>query len=199
MSVVADSRFPRDGRFIERLGHFNPLLPKDSELRLKLDMDKVKAWMAKGAQPSDRVMRFLDAAGVAKRAARNNPEKGRAAQGAQGQRRSCGQGLIASSRDKSGADLRCRIGAAHGVRGEVKLWPFTEDPMAVVDYGPLSTKDGARQFEVVRARVAKDHLVATLKGVTTRDDAERINGIRTLHSRVTACRRPRKASIITPI
>jgi small subunit ribosomal protein S16 len=68
--VVADSRFPRDGRFIERLGHFNPLLPKDSELRLKLDMEKVKAWLAKGAQPSDRVMRFLDAAGVAKRAPR---------------------------------------------------------------------------------------------------------------------------------
>ncbi len=61
--VVADSRFPRDGRFIERLGHFNPLLPKDNEARLKLDMDKVKAWLAK------------DAAGVAKRAARNNPEK----------------------------------------------------------------------------------------------------------------------------
>src|SRR2546429_4525004 len=73
--VAADSRFPRDGRFIERLGHFNPLLPKDNEARLKLDMDKVKAWLAKGAQPSDRVSRFLDAAGVAKRTARNNPEK----------------------------------------------------------------------------------------------------------------------------
>ena len=73
--VVADSRFPRDGRFIERLGHFNPLLPKDNESRLKLDMDKVKAWLAKGAQPSDRVTRFLDAAGVVKREKRNNPEK----------------------------------------------------------------------------------------------------------------------------
>jgi small subunit ribosomal protein S16 len=73
--VIADSRFPRDGRFIERLGHFNPLLPKDNEARLKLDMDKVKTWLAKGAQPSDRVMRFLDAAGVAKREARSNPEK----------------------------------------------------------------------------------------------------------------------------
>ena len=62
--VAADSRFPRDGRFIERLGHFNPLLPKDNEAR-----------MAKGAQPSDRVMRFLDAAGVAKRTPRKNPEK----------------------------------------------------------------------------------------------------------------------------
>ena len=73
--VAADSRSPRDGRFIERLGYFNPLLPKDKEERLKLDMDKVKSWIAKGAQPSDRVMRFLDAAGVAKREKRNNPEK----------------------------------------------------------------------------------------------------------------------------
>jgi len=73
--VVADSRSPRDGRFIERLGYFNPLLPKDKPERLKLDLEKVKAWMVKGAQPSDRVMRFLDAAGVAKREKRNNPEK----------------------------------------------------------------------------------------------------------------------------
>jgi small subunit ribosomal protein S16 len=73
--VAADSRFPRDGRFIERLGYFNPLLPKDNAERVKIDIDKVKAWLAKGAQPSDRVMRFLDAAGVAKRAPRNNPEK----------------------------------------------------------------------------------------------------------------------------
>ena len=73
--VVADSRSPRDGRFIERLGYFNPLLPKDNAERLKVDFEKVKAWLAKGAQPSDRVTRFLDAAGVVKRAARNNPEK----------------------------------------------------------------------------------------------------------------------------
>ena len=73
--VVADSRSPRDGRFIERLGFFNPLLPKEKTERLKLDLEKVQAWMKKGAQPSDRVMRFLDAAGVAKRKPRNNPEK----------------------------------------------------------------------------------------------------------------------------
>ena len=66
---------PRDGRFIERLGYFNPLLPKEKNERLKLDLDKVKAWMKKGAQPSDRVMRFLDAAGIVKREKRNNPEK----------------------------------------------------------------------------------------------------------------------------
>jgi len=73
--VVADSRSPRDGRFIERLGFYNPLLPKDNAERLKLDLDKVKAWIAKGAQPSDRIKRFLDAAGVMKREKRNNPEK----------------------------------------------------------------------------------------------------------------------------
>jgi 16S rRNA processing protein RimM len=70
-----------------------------------------------------------------------------------------------------------RIGAAHGVRGAVKLWTFTEDPFAVKRYGPLSSKDGARQFEITDAREAKDHLVATLKGVTTRDEAERLNGV----------------------
>jgi 16S rRNA processing protein RimM len=70
-----------------------------------------------------------------------------------------------------------RIGAAHGVRGAVKLWTFTEDPLAVKRYGPLTTKDGARQFEVASAREANGHLVATLKGVATREEAERLNGL----------------------
>jgi 16S rRNA processing protein RimM len=70
-----------------------------------------------------------------------------------------------------------RIGAAHGVRGAVKLWTFTEDPLGVKRYGPLMTKDGARQFEVTHVREAKDHLVATFKGIATRDDAEKLNGI----------------------
>jgi 16S rRNA processing protein RimM len=70
-----------------------------------------------------------------------------------------------------------RIGAAHGVRGAVKLWTFTEDPLAVKHYGPLTTKDGTRQFEVTHAREARDHLVATLKGIATREEAERLNGV----------------------
>src|SRR3974390_3640371 len=74
-TAVADSRAPGDGRFIERLGFFNPLLPKERTERLKLDLEKVQGWMKKGAQPSDRVMRFLDAAGVVKRKPRRNPEK----------------------------------------------------------------------------------------------------------------------------
>src|ERR1041385_3439233 len=73
--VVADKRAPRDGRFIERLGFFNPLLPKEKTERLKLDLEKIQAWMKKGAQPSDRIMRFLDAAGIMKRPKRNNPER----------------------------------------------------------------------------------------------------------------------------
>ncbi|HEY3893479.1 MAG TPA: ribosome maturation factor RimM [Bradyrhizobium sp.] len=70
-----------------------------------------------------------------------------------------------------------RIGAAHGVRGQVKLWTFTEDPLAVKRYGPLASEDGARQFEVTHAREAKGHLIATLKGIATRDEAERLNGV----------------------
>jgi small subunit ribosomal protein S16 len=73
--VVADSRYPRDGRFIEKIGTFDPMKPKDSAERVKLDGDKAKAWLAKGAQPTDRVERFLEAAGLWKRKARNNPEK----------------------------------------------------------------------------------------------------------------------------
>jgi len=70
-----------------------------------------------------------------------------------------------------------KIGAPHGVHGAVKLWTFTEDPFAIKRYGPLSTGDGTRQFEIATAREAKGHLVATLKGVTTRDEAERLNGL----------------------
>ena len=73
--VVADSRSPRDGRFIERLGYFNPLLPKENTDRLKFDIEKAKDWLAKGATPSDRVHRFLADAGVLKPLKKNNPEK----------------------------------------------------------------------------------------------------------------------------
>jgi small subunit ribosomal protein S16 len=73
--VIADSRSPRDGRFIERLGFFNPLLPKEKTERLKIDLEKVKAWIAKGALPTDRVLRFLDEAGVMTREKRSNPER----------------------------------------------------------------------------------------------------------------------------
>src|SRR3954465_10648109 len=73
--VVADSRSPRAGRFIEKLGTYKPLLAKDSPERVKLDADRISHWLSVGAQPSDRVLRFLDAAGIRERTARNNPQK----------------------------------------------------------------------------------------------------------------------------
>ena len=73
--VIADAAAPRDGKFIDVVGAFNPMLKKDDANRVKLDTEKAAAWLKKGAQPTDRVLRFLDKAGVAKREARNNPNK----------------------------------------------------------------------------------------------------------------------------
>jgi len=73
--VVADSRMPRDGRFIDRIGTFDPVKGKEDPARLVLDTEKAKSWIAKGAQPTDRVARLLDATGVVERQARNNPQK----------------------------------------------------------------------------------------------------------------------------
>ncbi|MGG7643309.1 30S ribosomal protein S16 [Rhodovulum sp. YNF3179] len=81
--VAADSRMPRDGRFIEKLGIYNPLLPKDSEERVKMDLDRVKAWLEHGATPTDRVSRMLEAAGVLTAKTRNNPNKAKPGQKAQ--------------------------------------------------------------------------------------------------------------------
>lgn len=74
--VAADSRMPRDGRYIERLGTYNPLLAKDSEERVKMDLDRIKHWMDQGAQPTDRIARFLEAAGIIEKKSRSNPKKG---------------------------------------------------------------------------------------------------------------------------
>ncbi len=73
--VVADARSPRDGRFIEKLGIYDPLLGKDAEKRVVINAERAQHWLSVGAQPTDRVLRFLDAAGLTKRDARNNPEK----------------------------------------------------------------------------------------------------------------------------
>jgi len=81
--VVAEATAPRDGRFIERVGSWNPILPKDSPERVVLDEERVKHWLSVGAQPTDRVLRFLDAAGVLKREARLNPEKSKPGKKAQ--------------------------------------------------------------------------------------------------------------------
>jgi len=74
--VVADGRAPRDGKYLEQIGTYNPMLPKDSGERVKLNEDRARHWLSVGAKPSDRVHRFLDAAGILERAPRNNPNKG---------------------------------------------------------------------------------------------------------------------------
>lgn len=81
--VAADSRMPRDGRFLEKLGTYNPLLPKDSEERVKMDLDRVKYWLDQGAQPTDRISRMLEAAGVLDKKERNNPNKAKPGKKAQ--------------------------------------------------------------------------------------------------------------------
>jgi small subunit ribosomal protein S16 len=74
--VASDSRMPRDGRFIEKLGTYNPLLAKDSEDRVRMNLERVQYWLGQGAQPTDRVARFLESAGVIAKTTRNNPNKG---------------------------------------------------------------------------------------------------------------------------
>ena len=81
--VAADSRMPRDGRYIERLGTYNPLLPKDSDERVKMNIERIQYWMSEGAQVTDRVSRFLEAAGILEKKTRNNPKKALPGQKAQ--------------------------------------------------------------------------------------------------------------------
>lgn len=81
--VIADARAPRDGRFLEKVGHWNPMLPKDNASRVELNLERIQEWIAKGAQPTDRVLRFLAEAGVAQRETKNNPEKAKPGKKAQ--------------------------------------------------------------------------------------------------------------------
>jgi small subunit ribosomal protein S16 len=100
--VVADSRMPRDGRFVEKIGTFDPLKAQDDAARLVLDQEKAKSWLAKGAQPTDRVARLLDGVGVVKREARNNPEKAKPRKKAQ-ERQAAAEAAAAKAAEASAA------------------------------------------------------------------------------------------------
>ncbi len=119
--VVSDSRTARDGKFIERIGSYNPMLPKDSPERVKLDADRARHWLSVGAQPTDRVARFLDAAGVRERAARNNPKK--AEMGEKAKER-------AEERAQREADAReaAEAAAAEAAGGEGEATPADQAP-----------------------------------------------------------------------
>jgi small subunit ribosomal protein S16 len=103
--VVAAATSPRDGKFIDIIGAFNPMLPKDSAERVKLDGEKAAAWIKKGAQPTDRVLRFLDKIGVAKREARNNPNKAL-------------PGKKRTEREKAASDAAAKVAAANAKAAE---------------------------------------------------------------------------------
>jgi small subunit ribosomal protein S16 len=110
--VVADSRMPRDGRFIERLGTFDPLKAKDAADRLVLDAEKAKAWMAKGAQPTDRVARLLDGLGVMKREARNNPQKAQPKKKAQERAAAASAAAAAANSEAGGSEAAAEAPAS---------------------------------------------------------------------------------------
>ena len=120
--VVAAATSPRDGKFIDVIGAFNPMLPKDSADRVKLDGVKAAEWLKKGAQPTDRVLRFLDKAGVAKREARNNPNKAL-------------PGKKRQEREKLAADAAAKVAAAEAAKAEAAAAAAApaETPAAEVD------------------------------------------------------------------
>ncbi|MCF6325935.1 MAG: 30S ribosomal protein S16 [Devosiaceae bacterium] len=105
--VIADVRAPRDGRFIERIGAYNPMLPKDNDERIKLDADRAKHWLSVGAIPTDRVARFLDAADILKREVRNNPNKAKP-----------GKKAIERAEEKSQAEADAKEAASDGAKEE---------------------------------------------------------------------------------
>src|SRR6478752_300276 len=137
--VVADSRSPRDGRFIEKLGTYNPLLAKDSPERVKLDADRIQHWLGVGAQPSDRVLRFLDAAGIRERTARNNPQK--AEPGEKAKER-------VEERAKKAAD-------AEAAAAEAAAAPQEEAEAVVAEEVEAATAEPTAEAETVAAEVSE--------------------------------------------
>lgn len=133
--VVADARSPRDGRFIEKIGTYNPLLAKDSAERVKLDGDRAKHWLGVGAQPTDRVARFLDAAGVRERMARNNPKKAE-------------PGEKAKERSEERAE---KLKAADEAAAEAKAAPVED---VVLEAEPASAAEAVVAAEVEAATAA---------------------------------------------
>lgn len=141
--VVADSRSPRDGRFIERIGSYNPLLPKDHADRIKLDLDRAKHWVSVGAQPTDRVARFLDAAGIKERAARNNPNK--AVPGAKAKDR---------AEERAAKAAEAAEAAAAAAAAPVEEAPVVEETAAVEEAAPVAEEAAPAAEEAAPAEEA---------------------------------------------
>jgi small subunit ribosomal protein S16 len=134
--VIADSRSPRDGRFIEKIGSYNPLLAKDSPERVQLDGDRARHWLSVGAQPTDRVARFLDAAGVRERAARNNPKKGEPGEAAK-------ERAEARAKKQAEAEALLAEATAEPATDEAEVAPADEPPAEIADEEPPVVTDEA--------------------------------------------------------
>jgi small subunit ribosomal protein S16 len=129
--VVADSRSPRDGKFIERIGSYNPLLGKDNADRVQIDAERAKHWLSVGAQPTDRVARFLDATGVQERAARNNPNKGVPGQKAKDRAEDKAAKLVEAEEAKAAAAAAAEAAAAEAAAAPaVEEAPVAEEAAA---------------------------------------------------------------------
>ena len=126
--VVSDNRSPRDGKFLEKLGTYNPLLPKDSPERIKLDTERAAYWLSVGAQPTDRVARFLDAAGLRTRAAKNNPNKGEP--GAKAKERVEMAAQKAAEAVEAAAAAEAEAAAAEAAAAEAAAAPAVEEAPA---------------------------------------------------------------------
>lgn len=142
--VVTDSRSPRDGRFIERIGSYNPLLAKDDEKRVVLDAERAKHWISVGAQPTDRVARFLDAAGVVERQARNNPAKGEPGQKAKDRAEDKAAKLAEAEEAKKAAEEAAKAPAPEPVAEEVAA---VEEAAPAADEAPAAEAASEEQTE----------------------------------------------------
>ena len=128
--VVSDSRAPRDGKYLEQIGTYNPMLPKDSGERVKLNEDRARHWLSVGAQPTDRVARFLDAAGVKERAARNNPKKGEPGEQAKERAEEKAAKIAAAEEARKAAEEEAKAAAAAPAEEPAAEEPAAEDAAA---------------------------------------------------------------------
>lgn len=143
--VVADQRAPRDGKYLEQVGSYNPLLAKDSGERVQMNEERVKHWLSVGAQPSDRVARFLDAAGVRERAARNNPKKGEPGDNAKERAEEKATKLAEAEEAKKAAEEEAKAAAA----APAEEAPAEEAPAeeAPAEEAPAAEADGEEKAE----------------------------------------------------
>lgn len=146
--VAADSRMPRDGRFIEKLGTYNPLLPKDSAERVKMSFERIKYWMDQGAKPTDRVSRFLEAAGVLDGKERNNPKKARPRKKAQERAEAAAareaEDAAASSQDAQSEDVKAEDATVDETPKANAEEDAAKDAEDSAHTGSEETQDGAK-------------------------------------------------------